>query len=213
VEAFSDGVFAIAATLLILNVQLPNGNPAGRLPAALLQLWPHYATYCASFLTIGIMWINHHALFTRITRVDRPLVLFNLGLLMVIAFVPFPTAVLGDHISIPQDASAATLFYVLCAVLTALAFTGVYLWVATHPELRARPFRDADFMKAGPWFMLGIGAYTVCLPLSFVSPPLVVLVVAGTAIYYVFDRLPKPVLEVHDDTQAHEHDEKLVTHR
>jgi len=97
VEAFSDGVFAVAATLLIFNIQLDKTAPGGLL-AALLAAWPKYAAYVASFLTIGVMWINHHSLFERITRINRALMFLNLLLLMAIVFLPFPTAVLGSNI-------------------------------------------------------------------------------------------------------------------
>jgi uncharacterized membrane protein len=191
-EAFSDGVFAIAVTLLILNVQLPPSTPAGGLPTALLRLWPSYATYAASFLTIGIMWLNHHGLFGRLARVDRPLAMLNLVLLMVIAFVPFPTAVFGQHIEVPADAASAAVFYSITMLLVAFAFSGVFTYVAMHPELRAHGYQGADFMSAGPWFLVGTAAYALCIPLAFYSPPLVALVVAAAAVYYVFDRLPGP---------------------
>ena len=191
-EAFSDGVFAIAVTLLILNVQVPATTAPGALPAALFRLWPSYATYAASFLTIGIMWLNHHGLFSRLARVDRALAMLNLVLLMVVAFVPFPTAVLGEHILVPADAAPAAVFYSITMLLVAFGFTGVFVYVARHTELRAHGYAAADFMSAGPWFLLGTAAYAACIPLSFYSPPLVVLVVAAVAVYYVFDRLPGP---------------------
>jgi uncharacterized membrane protein len=191
-EAFSDGVFAIAVTLLILNVQVPPSTPPGGLPTALLKLWPSYATYAASFLTIGIMWLNHHGLFSRLARIDRALAMLNLVLLLVIAFVPFPTAVLGEHILKPADAHSAAVFYSISMLLVAFGFSGVFMYVARHPELRAHGYANADFMAAGPWFLLGTAAYASCIPLAFYSPPLVVLVVAAVAVYYVFDRLPGP---------------------
>jgi uncharacterized membrane protein len=191
-EAFSDGVFAIAVTLLILNVQLPPSTAPGALPAALVRLWPSYATYAASFLTIGIMWLNHHALFSRLAHVNRALAMLNLVLLMLIAFVPFPTLVLGDHILVPADATSAAIFYSLTMVLVGFGFGGVFTYVAHHTELRAHGYTRANFMSAGPWFLLGTAGYLACIPLSFFSPALVVLVVAAVAVYYVFDRLPGP---------------------
>src|SRR5258708_29971287 len=103
VEAFSDGVFAVAATLLIFNITVDKTAPGGLL-AALLAAWPKYAAYGASFLTIGVMWINHHSLFERIARMNRQLVFLNLLLLMAIVFLPFPTAVLRRHIPAPRPA-------------------------------------------------------------------------------------------------------------
>ncbi len=95
VEAFSDGVFAIAITLLILSVGIDRA-PHGNLGTYLVDLWPAYLAYAVSFLTIGIMWANHHLLFDNFARVDRPMLLLNIGLLMLIAFVPFPTRIAAE---------------------------------------------------------------------------------------------------------------------
>ncbi len=192
VEAFSDGVFAIAATLLILNVQTPKGNPDGQLGPALLRLWPEYAAYVASFATIGIMWLNHHALFSRVVRVDRSMIMLNLALLMTIAFLPFPTSVFGEHIRSGQDARAAALFYSVTALLIAIGFSGVYLYVATHPAVLRPGFVPEDFFRAVPGYTVGVVGYLACVVLSFVSPIAVVVVLAAIAVYYAFDRLPGP---------------------
>src|SRR6202140_1196117 len=95
VEAFSDGVFAIAITLLILAVGIDKAPP-GNLGTYLVNLWPAYLAYAVSFVTIGIMWVNHHLLFQHFARFDRPMLLLNILLLMLIAFVPFPTRVAAE---------------------------------------------------------------------------------------------------------------------
>jgi TMEM175 potassium channel family protein len=87
-ETFADGVFAIAATLLILDVR-PEGS--GGLGDQLLHAWPQYAAYAISFVTIGIIWANHHEMFGEIERVNRPFLLLNVFFLMMVAFIPFPT--------------------------------------------------------------------------------------------------------------------------
>ena len=92
-EAFSDGVFAIAATLLVLELHVP-ATGTGPLWPQIVAQWPSYACYVVSFLTIGIIWVNHHALFALIVKVDLPMLLLNLLLLMIIALLPFPTALL-----------------------------------------------------------------------------------------------------------------------
>src|SRR5579883_2275203 len=109
-EAFSDGVFAVAITLLIFNVQVPHVEDAA-VGRALLAQWPAYASYVVSFLTIGIIWVNHHGLFTRVQRIDRVLLFLNLALLMVVAFLPFPTALLGEYILGQQASRIAALVY------------------------------------------------------------------------------------------------------
>jgi len=85
-EAFSDGVFAIAATLLILNVHA-NSSHLGQ---TLVRAWPSYAAYAVSFVTIGIMWVNHHGVFAQIDKVDRTFLMINVFFLMAVAFVPLP---------------------------------------------------------------------------------------------------------------------------
>ncbi len=93
-ETFADGVFAIAATLLVLEIQLP-GDDIGH---GLVDLWPSYFAYALSFLTIGIMWVNHHVVLTFIREADRTFLFINLFLLMAVAFLPFPTGVFAEHI-------------------------------------------------------------------------------------------------------------------
>src|SRR3989442_6526706 len=128
-EAFSDGVFAIAATLLVLDVRVRPDTTD--LPAALLRLWPAYAAYLVSFLTIGIIWVNHHSLLEHCTRVDRRFLYLNLLLLVAVGIVPFPTALVDQYILSEHGATAALVVYGLGAVLIALAFTGIFLY-ATH---------------------------------------------------------------------------------
>src|SRR5271168_3866399 len=123
-EAFSDGVFAIAITLLVLEIRVPGPgiHTAKDLWSALGDKWPNYVGYALSFLVIGVMWINHHALFEYIKRVNRPLLVANLLLLMGVGFLPFPTAVLAEHLADPSTRSAATAFYGATLVFTSMTF-------------------------------------------------------------------------------------------
>lgn len=116
-ETFADGVFAIAATLLILDVRT-TGSDLGQ---SLLHIWPSYVAYAVSFLTIGIMWVNHHTVFEQIDRVNRRFLFINVGLLLCIAFVPFPTRLVAEHIR-DEGAKAATLAYGLTLTITAIFF-------------------------------------------------------------------------------------------
>ena len=102
-ETFSDGVFAIAATLLILNVNV-TGVPLGK---ALVHGWPSYVAYAVSFLTIGIMWANHHGVFSQIDKVDRTFLMINVVFLMLVAFVPFPTKLVAENVHRPGLEAAA----------------------------------------------------------------------------------------------------------
>jgi len=189
VEAFSDGVFAVAATLLIFNIQIDKTAPGGLL-AALLAAWPKYAAYVASFLTIGVMWMNHHGLFERIARLDRALLFINLLLLMAIVFLPFSTAQLGSNILVPDDANTAASLYALNAFVIAVCFSVVWIYVLTHPGLLAEDVDRQAALRASPRFSVGTVVYLACLPLAQVNPIAVVIVCAALAVYYVFERLP-----------------------
>ena len=191
VEAFSDGVFAVAITILVFNVRAPN-VPSGQLWHALGAQWPTYAAYVASFMTIGIMWINHHAMFERIARVDRPLLMLNLLLLMAIVLVPFPTQMMGDFI--PRggaDARAAATVYGALGVTIAIFYGLLWTYALTHPILLI-PQLDAAAALGASWrFLFGFVMYLACIPLAQVSPIAVVFLLAAAAIYYAFERLPE----------------------
>src|SRR5262252_8802420 len=118
-EAFSDGVFAVAITVLVFGL-LPIG--AGTLNThVLLQAWPQYFAYVVSFLTIGIMWMNHHTILAHVARVDRPLLVLNLLLLMGIVAIPFPTALVAEHLQ-HEGATAAAVTYGLVMIAISLGF-------------------------------------------------------------------------------------------
>ena len=110
VEAFSDGVYAIAITLLILEIKVPHHMPEQQLGDALLALWPSYLAFLTSFFTIGVMWINHHRLFTLIHKCDNGLLIANLLLLLGVTWVPFPTALLAEYIGHPGDRLSAVVY-------------------------------------------------------------------------------------------------------
>ena len=133
-EAFSDGVFAIAATLLVLELHVPPVG-SGQLFALLVAQWPSYAAYAVSFLTIGIIWVNHHAMFALVRRVDRPLLFLNLLLLLVIAVIPFPTAVVGQWITDSQDAPMAAALLGVVFLVMGLSFGAIWLYAVGHHEL------------------------------------------------------------------------------
>ena len=189
VEAFSDGVFAVAATLLIFNIQIDKTAPGGLL-AALLAAWPKYAAYVASFLTIGVMWANHHGLFERIARMNRALTFINLLLLMAIVFIPFSTAELGANIQIPRDANTAASLYAINASVIAIFFGALWAYALTHPHLLAPNVDTQAALRAWPRFSVGSVVYLICIPLGLFSPIAVVVVCAALAVYYAFERLP-----------------------
>src|SRR5436190_17679420 len=124
-ETFADGVMAIAITLLILEVRVPHLE--GRsLRTALAGEWPSYAGYVVSFLTIDIIWVNHHQMFKMIGRVTHGFLMLNVIFLMAIAFLPFPTALVADFIRVPDSRTAATVVYGLNMIAIAVMFNVVW---------------------------------------------------------------------------------------
>ena len=148
-ETFADGVFAIAATLLILNVdaQVPGDVPD--LGAQLRHIWPSYVAYAASFVTIGIMWINHHTIMSQVAKTDRRFLVANIGLLLCIAFFPFTTRLVAEHVR-GSGAQDAALAYGFTAVTTAVMFNITWFYAA----LGRRLLRD----DADPAIVSGISA-------------------------------------------------------
>jgi uncharacterized membrane protein len=169
IEAFSDGVFAIAITLLIIEIHVPSREHAESLGHELLRLWPSYLGYLTSFLTIGVMWINHHHVFDLIDRVDRTMLLLNTLLLMMIAFVPFPTAVLAQFIE-TDGARAAAVLYGATLTLTALNYFAWWRYASSGRRLIAAHVPDdviADITRA---YTPGILLYGGSALVAFVEP-------------------------------------------
>jgi TMEM175 potassium channel family protein len=124
--ALSDAVFAIAMTLLVIAIAVPATMGDDHLPKALLELWPRYLAYLLSFVVIARFWEIHHAAFRLIARYDTALVWLNFLLLMAVAFLPFPTAVVGEHVGSP----AAAVLYAVSACLASTA-SAAYWWYAS----------------------------------------------------------------------------------
>jgi uncharacterized membrane protein len=189
-EAFSDGVFAIAATLLVLELRVPPDSPD--LVGELLHLWPAYAAYFVSFLTIGIIWVNHHTLLEHCRRVDRRFLYLNLLLLIAVGIVPFPTSLVDQYILSERGATAALVVYGLGAVLIAIAFTAVFLY-ATHDHRLVGDRIAARRLRAdGRLFPIGLAAYSLGIVLAFIEPKASLAVYGLTAIFYAFPLLPLP---------------------
>jgi uncharacterized membrane protein len=137
VEAFSDGVFAVAITLLVLNIHVPDNNRLlldSEFWGYLGGQWPELLAFVTSFATIGIMWINHHRLFTHIKHVDTNLLAFNLLLLLVIVFIPFPTALLAQYVHYPQY-HAAALLYSATNIFLAICFNLLWRYASRENRL------------------------------------------------------------------------------
>jgi uncharacterized membrane protein len=133
-EAFSDGVFAIAATLLVLELKVPHVEPGGLL-GALLERWPSNATYAVSFLTLGIIWVNHHAVMDRIKKVNRPLLFLNLVFFMAVAAIQFPTALLADYLRVGHDERLAAALYGTTMAVMGIAFGIMWAYAVLSDDL------------------------------------------------------------------------------
>jgi uncharacterized membrane protein len=183
-EAFSDGVFAIAITLLVLEIGVPHVEGSAGLGQALLDLWPSYLAYATSFLTIGIMWVNHHSLFRQLRETDHRFLFINLGLLMLISFVPFPTTLLADY-AWGGNGEAAAITYGVTLTITALFFNLLWRYAAwNHRLLRA----DADPQEVSGIsraYLPGPLMYGAATLVAFVSPEASSALYLAVAAFYV----------------------------
>src|SRR3954470_2472362 len=181
-ETFSDGVFAIAATLLILELGL---SGEGSVAHQLLDEWPSYAAYAISFLTLGIVWVNHHTVFTQIGRVDRTFLFINVVFLMIIAFSPFPTRVLAEHLR--HGSKAAAFAYGLTFTLMALSYGSMWFYAARGRRLIAADADPRVVSGISRSFAPGSIIYGAATLSSLVSAYLAVALYAAIALFYVVE--------------------------
>ena len=167
-EAFSDGVFAIAITLLVLEIKVPTSVLA--LGNELLKLWPSYLAYAVSFIVIGAIWLNHHAMFGHIVRADHRRLLLNTIHLMFIAFIPFPTAVLANAFHTATNEPLATSFY--SGVLTVIGVLVTIMWYyAAHGHRLISDNISLDEAKRhGLRFLIGPDCYGVATVVALAAP-------------------------------------------
>ena len=183
IEAFSDGVFAIAITLLIIEIHVPQRQHAESLGHELLRIWPSYLGYLTSFLTIGVMWINHHHVFTYIVRSDRTLLLVNTLLLMMIAFVPFPTAVLAQFIE-TDGARAAAVLYGATLTLTAICFFIWWRYASSDRRLIGDHVSDEEIADITRAYTPGTVLYGGSALIAFLSPWVSAALYLAIAVFY-----------------------------
>jgi uncharacterized membrane protein len=146
-ETFADGVMAIAITLLVLEIRVPAHQP-GRLGHALLEQWPSYAAYVTSFLTIGVIWVNHHRMFKLIERVTHSFLMLNVMFLMVVSFIPFPTALVAEAIKAHDGVRASTFVYGGTMVLLAVMFNLVWGYASAGHRLLVHDL-DPEYVRQG----------------------------------------------------------------
>jgi uncharacterized membrane protein len=166
IEAFSDGVFAIAITLLILEIRVPPQTQDGSLREALWVLWPSYVAFLASFMTIGVMWLNHHRLFSLINKKDDGLIVLNLLLLLGITWLPFPTGLLAEHLLGPHiDQQAAAIIYAGSFFAIAIVFNVMWRY-AIRRKIVSEEVNAAGITRQ---YALGPIMYAALVAIAFFS--------------------------------------------
>jgi uncharacterized membrane protein len=203
-ESFSDGVFAVAITVLVFNL-LPIADkttgisPASSLTARSLgHYWPAYLAYVVSFLTIGIMWLNHHGLFGRISRVDRPLLLLNMFLLMGIVAIPFPTALVADHLNEGSQGKVAAVTYGLVMMAISIGYGAIWIYIVAHQQALGARGSLAMQRASTVRFTAGNAGYVAGTLIALVAPVAAVVIFGLLGIYYMFEHLPDVTADSED---------------
>jgi uncharacterized membrane protein len=168
-EAFSDGVFAIAITLLVLEIGIPAGE-FDDLWSAIFHEWPAYLGYATSFLTIGGLWLAHHGIFRRLRYANNAVMRINLLLLMAVAFLPFPTRLVAEAIRDRNAERAAAIFYGLCLLAIAVLFSALWAAVARDRPLLKPEVTDEEVNSILIASSPSIGFYAGAIALAIVAP-------------------------------------------
>jgi uncharacterized membrane protein len=166
-EAFSDGVFAIAVTLLVLEIKVPSTGGGHSLGHGLLELWPSYAGFVVSFVTIGIIWVNHHVVLATIQSVNRALLFKNMLVLLTVSFIPFPTAVMAHYLRAGSGQDVAVALYAGSFFVMGVAFRQLWPHVARNLASRVGPLM-----------------YLTATAVAFLNAYVSLGICAGLALYY-----------------------------
>lgn len=190
IEAFSDGVIAVAITLLVLDLRVPEPGGGGGLARRLGELWPNYLAYVVSFVAIGIMWINHHAMLRRLTAVDHSVLVLNLVLLLCIVVLPFSTSLIATYLDQPDGGRLAAVVYAGSFLVTSLVFFALQRHLLLHRRhlLREEPTgsqRRAILLRGA----VAAPAYLVAALAGLITPYLTLGVCVVMGIGYL---LPQP---------------------
>ena len=190
-EAFSDGVFAVAITLLALDLAVPEpGHGHGLMGQQLVSHWPSFAAYGVSFLSIGIIWVNHHTLARNFAAVDRVMLYLNLLVLFFVVTIPFATATMAANLRDGgADASLAAAIYQGVFLGMSAAFGGLLWWSVRRRHLTI-PLTGAAARTALIRFAIGNLAYAAAIGVAYLSAPASLLMSLLVAVYYVFEQTP-----------------------
>ena len=187
-ETFADGVFAIAITLLVLEIRIP--EPGENVAKALLNQWPSFLAYITSFLTIGTIWADHHRLFTVIRGTTYGFLFVNVLLLMPIAFLPYPTAVVARQWFADDQVIPAMLLYGGTMALVAVLFRVVWRYASSHGLMRPEALRSRAYQRRGEViYQLAPVIYVLGAAASVINPGLSLIVFLGLAMYWLIPSL------------------------
>jgi TMEM175 potassium channel family protein len=190
-EAFSDGVFAVAITILALNLSVV--GPGKDQPGLAVQLgehWPAFAAYAVSFAAIGIVWVNHHTLFKNFSEIDRALLFLNLLLLFFVVAIPFATTTFAAYLRAGgHDATLAAVVYQGVFVGMSLSFGGLFWWGLRHGHMKVA-FTPKGGRRALIRFGIGNIFYLAAIGIAFLSATASLIVSALVGIYYIFEQTP-----------------------
>ncbi|HEU0242162.1 MAG TPA: TMEM175 family protein [Micromonosporaceae bacterium] len=192
-ETFSDGVMAIAITLLVLDLTVPSRAALGdeSLAHALGLQWPQFAAYVTSFLVIGIIWVNHHTTFRLIRSVDRMMLFLNLLLLLFIAAIPFTTSLIAEYLTAGgRDARTAAIVYSVAMLAMSVSFGALFVYVVRHPAL-LEPEVDPSVLRASirRFTLIGLALYAATVIVALFSAPACLVLQFLIALYYCFEQI------------------------
>ena len=202
-EAFSDGVFAVAITLLVLNIKIPGADVSpDHLPddihlwQMLLKELPMLAAYATSFATIGVMWINHHRLYSHIKRTNTVLMLLNLLLLLIIVFIPVPTALLAEYVAYPTDHHVAAIIYSATNVVLAICFNLLWRYASYHNRFLGKNVDTRAVAAINRQYLFGPLVYLIAFILALFNTPASIILNFLIALFFALPpRLPRSLSE------------------
>src|SRR4051794_5566700 len=179
-EAFSDGVFAVAITLLVLEINIPGEE---NLWHQLKEEWPSFASFFVSFWVIGIIWVNHHGVIDHLKRSNRTLLYLNLLVLMSVVLIPFSTALMAEHLKSGADEHVAAAVYAGAFMLMAVTFGGMWEYITRHRRKLGVELSDEEVRDRTRAFHLGIPFYAAAVAVAFISPAVVLVIIGAMALY------------------------------
>jgi len=186
-ETFADGVFAIAATLLILNVDSQVKEGSSAIGHQLVEIWPSYIGYAVSFVTIGIIWSNHHTVMGQLGRVNRTFLMLNIFLLMCVAFLPFPTRLVAENLRDRHELQPAALAYGATMTVMAVCYLSLWLYATRDGRLLRDDSDPRTVTGITRSYLPGAPIYLTATLLALVSPLASVALFGAIALFYVVE--------------------------